>query len=171
MASKSYQATETARTWSDAVTSSDELLDLGGLAADGVVMGSYWDLGAAPRADIFEVELLIDGFDTAPVVGEMIELWFSQSNATTGFDGQVTTDPTDAAEGTATIKQAENCTFGCAARVYLAGDTTQVIQKRATVRLTGRYVSPIVINRTADALLSTSDAHMVTLTPIPQEGQ
>ncbi len=168
MPSKSYQASETATVWTD--TGGDELLDLGGLAASGVAMGSFLDLGASPRSDIYEVELLIDGFDTAPVVGEVVELWFSQSNATTGFDGQVTTDPTTSAQGTATAAQAENCTFACAARVYstTAGDE---LQKRATIRLTGRYVSPIIVNRTADALLSTSDAHTVTLTPIPQEGQ
>ena len=93
MANKIYQAVETARTWSDAVTSSDELLDLGGLAADGVVCGSFHDLGAAPRSDLYEVEFLIDGFDTAPVVGEMVELWMTQSNATTGFDGQLIQQP------------------------------------------------------------------------------
>jgi hypothetical protein len=32
-------------------------------------------------------------------------------------------------------------------------------------------VSPVVHNNTADALLSTSDAHKVTLTPIPPEVQ
>ena len=170
MPSKSYQAVETARTWSDTGTTSDELADLGSLASDGVVMGSYWDLGASPRADIYEVEMFIDGFDTAPVVGQIVELWIAQSNATTGFDGQPTTDPTDTVEGTMTIAQAENCTFACAARVYstTAGDE---LQKRATVRLTGRYIAPVIINRTDDALLGTSDAHLITITPIPQEGQ
>jgi len=171
MASKSYQASETARTWSDSGTSSDELLDMGGLAASGgIACGSYWDLGASPRADTYEVELFIDGFDTAPVVGQIVECWITQSNATTGFDGQLTTDPGDATEGTATVAQAENCTHACAVRVYstTAGDE---LQKRQTVRLTGRYIAPIVINRTEDVLLSTSDAHMVTITPIPQEGQ
>lgn len=170
MPSKSYQASETARTWSDAGTTSDELLDLGSLAADGVVMGSFHDLGASPRSDVYEVELLIDGFDTAPVVGEVVELWLSQSNSTTGFDGQPTTDPTTTAQGTMTAEQAENCTFACAARVY-STTAADELQKRATVRITGRYVSPVVINRTADALLGTSDAHLITITPIPQEGQ
>ena len=172
MPSKSYQASETARTWSDTGTTSDELMDLGGLVTDGVVMGSYHDLGASPRADLYEVELFIDGFDAAtpPVVGEVVELWFSQSNATTGFDGQPTTDPTDTVEGTMTIAQAENCTFACAVRVY-STTAADELQKRATIRLTGRYVSPVVINRTSDTLLGTSDAHMVTLTPIPQESQ
>ena len=170
MASKSYQASETARTWSDSSTSSDELLDLGGLAASGVACGSYWDLGASPRADVYEVELFIDGFDTDPVVGQVVELWITQSNATTGFDGQLTSDPTDTAEGTATAAQTENCTFACAARVH-STTAADGLKKRATVRLTGRYIAPIVVNRTEDALLSTSDAHMVTVTPIPQEGQ
>jgi hypothetical protein len=170
MANKIYQAVEADRTWSDAGTGSDELMDLGGLAADGVVCGSYHDLGAAPRTDLYEVELFIDGFDTAPVVGQMVELWFTQSNGTTEFDGQITTDPTDTVEGDATLAQAQNCTFACAVRVYstTAGDE---LKRRRTIRLTGRYVAPIVVNRTDDALLSSSDAHMVTLTPIPQEMQ
>ena len=71
MTNKVYINPETARTWSDAVTSSDELLDLGGLAADDVSgMGSYWDLGAGARSEWYEVEFHIAGFDTAPVVGE-----------------------------------------------------------------------------------------------------
>jgi hypothetical protein len=168
MPSKSYQAVETARTWSD--LSADELADLSSLASDGVVMGSYWDLGTSPRADVYEVEFEVGGFATTPVVGEVVELWIAQSNATTGFDGQPTTDPTDTVEGTMTIAQAENCTFVCAARVY-STTAADVLQKRATVRLTGRYISPVVINRTADALISTTLLHQITITPIPQEGQ
>lgn len=170
MATKIYQAEETARTWSDASTSSDELMDIGGLAANGVVCGSYHDLGAAPRADIYEVSFLVDGFDTAPVVGQMVELWFAESNATTGFDGQLTTDPTDTAEGVATEPQAYNCTFAGAVRVHSTTAADELL-RRFTVRLTSRYIAPIVINLTDDALLSTSDAHMVTVKAIPQESQ
>ena len=171
MPSKSYQASEADTTWSDAGTTSDKLMDAGALAANGgVVCGAYLDLGVAPRSDIYEAELFIDGFDTAPVVGEMVELWFTQSDDATDFDGRPTTAPTASAEGTITVDQAMNCTNAVSVRVAstTAGDD---LQRRRTIRLTGRYVAPVLINRTADILLSTSDAHMVTLTPIPQESQ
>lgn len=168
MASKSYMQVETATEWTD--SGGDKLMDLGGLAADGVVCGAYLDLGAAPRADLYEVEILIDGFDTAPVVGQTIALWFTQSNATTGFDGRITTDPTSSAEGTATAEQASNCLPAGGVRVY-STTAADELQSRRVIRLTGRYVAPIVINHTADALLSTSDSHKIILTPIPQEAQ
>jgi len=158
----------TQRTWSDAGTSSDELLDLGGLAAAAVACGSFHDLGASPRPEWYEAELFIDGFDTAPVVGESVDLYFTQSDGTTGFDGAPTTDPTTTAEGTVTENQLKNLLFVVPAIVVstTAGDDLRV---RAVVRLTSRYAAPVIHNNTADALLSSSDAHMITLTPIPPE--
>jgi hypothetical protein len=145
-------------------------MDLGGLASGAVVCGAYLDLGAAPRADLYEVTFKIDGFDTAPVVGQVVEVWFTQSNATTGFTGAPTTDPTATVAGTVTANQAENCTFAGVARVVstTAGDDLKAV---FTVRLTSRYVAPVIVNRTDDALLSTADAHTLVLTPIPQESQ
>jgi len=40
-----------------------------------------------------------------------------------------------------------------------------------TVELSHRYVSPVVHNATADALLSTADAHKFILQPVPDELQ
>lgn len=170
MVNKVYNNPETSRTWSDSGTTSDELLDLGGLAANSVAMGSYWDRGAGARAMEYEFEMLIDGFDTAPVVGETVVLYFSQSNATTNFTGNPTTDPTDTAQGTMTLDQAKNTLLAGVATVYstTAADELKVT---GTVFLTSRYISPVVHNNTADALLGTSDAHMITLTPIPAEIQ
>ncbi|MFQ5471185.1 MAG: hypothetical protein ACE5EH_12955 [Gammaproteobacteria bacterium] len=171
MPNKVYINPETPRTWSDAGTTSDELMDLGGLVADGVVCGSFWDRGVAPFAEDFDVELFIDGFNTAPVVGETILLYFTESDGTTGFDGRPTTDPTDTAEGTVTTDQIKN--LGVPAVIVSVVSTTagDNLQARAKIKLTKRYVAPVVHNNTADALLSTSDAHMVTLTPIPPEIQ
>ena len=39
------------------------------------------------------------------------------------------------------------------------------------VNIPFRYVSPVVHNNTADALLGTSDAHKFILTPVPPEVQ
>lgn len=171
MPNKIYTNSEASRTWSDAATTSDELMDMGGLAASGVVIGSYWDRGAGAKSALYQVELFVDGFATAPVVGEMVDIIISQSNATAGFDGNPTTDPTDTAEGTMTANQAQNCVRLGGARVY---STTAVDELKITienVRLSSRYIAPVVHNRTADALASTGDAHMVTITPMPDEVQ
>jgi len=170
MANKIYIAPETTITWTD--TGGDELLDLGGLAAAGVAMGSFADLGAASRSEWYEAELFIDGWDSAPALGETVVLYFSQSNATTNFDGCPTTDPTTTAQGTMTADQIKNLGApACIATVYSTTPGLN-IKARGVIRLTGRYVSPVVQNNSAaDALLSTADAHTVKLTPIPPEVQ
>jgi len=160
----------TTTTWLN--TGGDKLMDLGGLTAStGIAMGAYLDLGVTPRTDRYKFVLFINGFDSAPQVGEIIELWFSQSDATTGFDGSPTTDPTASAEGTITAAQAKNCTYsGKAAIVYsvTAGDNLKITGE---VTLIKRYVAPIVINLVADALLSTADAHHLKLTPLTTDVQ
>lgn len=168
MTNKIYINPETTITWLN--TGGDLDMDLGGLAADAVQMGAYSDRGAAARSQDYAFELLIDGFDTAPVVGESVDLYFAQSNATTNFDGNPTTDPTAVAEGVMTVNQLRNTMFVGSAIVY---STTAADELKITgvVRLTSRFISPVVHNNTADVLLGTADAHSLILTPIPQEVQ
>ena len=171
MANKIYTNREASRTWSDTGTTSDELLDMGGLAADAVVMGSFWDRGAGAIATLYEAVFLITGFDTAPVVGETVLLYFVESNTTTGFDGKPSTEPTDTAEGTMTLNQIKNIGIPVVILSVVSTTAADKIQARARIVLTGRYIAPVVHNNTADALLSSSDAHLITLTPIPDELQ
>ena len=88
MANKVYINEEASKTWTD--TGGDYTLDLGSLAADGVKVGAQGDLGAAPRADQFAYKFVIDGFDTAPVVGETVDLYLAFSDGTY-VDGDVGT--------------------------------------------------------------------------------
>lgn len=170
MASKSLQASETSTTWTD--TGGDKLLDLGNINPNGgSKVGAYLDLGVSPRADWYEAVLTIDGYNTNPLSGEPVELWFTQSNSTTGFDGQLTTDPTATTHGTLTGDQIENLKFAMVVRSYSTA-AADVLQSRCRIKLTSRYVSPVVINRSvADPLSGTGDSHTLVLTPIPQEGQ
>ena len=169
-ASRTFVDPDATTEWTDAATGGDELLDLGGLAAAGVVMGSYLDLGSLsnrfPKSLDYAYELLIDGFATAPIVGETVDLYFSQSNITTNFDGNPTTDPTDTVEGAMVAAALLNLTTAISASVYTttAGDELKI---SGTVRLPLRYVSPVLHNDTVDALLGTSDAHSLKLTPLP----
>ena len=162
MANKVYIAEETAKTWTD--TGGDYTLDLGSLSADGVKVGAQGDLGAAPRADQYQFKLVIDGFDTAPVVGETVDLYLAFSDGTY-VDGDVGT--ADAAGFTADLP---NLMYAGSASVQTitAGDNLII---SGLVQITQRYVSPVIHNNTADALLGTADAHKFILTPVPPEVQ
>lgn len=162
MANKVYIQEETAKTWTD--TGGDYALDLGSLAADGVRVGAQCDLGAAPRADQYAYKFVIDGFDTAPVVGETVDLYLAFSDGTY-VDGDVGTS--DATGFTADLPNL----------MYLGSASVQTTTAADNLIISGlvnipfRYVSPVVHNNTADALLGTSDAHKFILTPVPPEVQ
>lgn len=170
---KVYIAPETTIEWSDSGNTPDENMDMGGLSASGgVVMGEYHDLGAGPRADIYEVEFFVDGLGTGTVsVGETIDILISQSNDTTGFDGQPSVAPTSSSEGTITLDQATNAMPIGTVSAFDATEANNLIQGRFVIRLTGRYVAPIVINRTGAAFNASGDHHFFKLTPIPADIQ
>ena len=162
MPNKIYIAEEVAKTWTD--TGGDYTIDLGGLAADAVRVGGQGDLGATPRADQYSWKLVIDGFDTAPVVGETVHLYLAFSDGT-NVDADVGTS--DAAGSTDDLP---NLLFLGAASVQ----TTTVSDKliiSGVCQITQRYVSPVIHNNTADALLGTADSHKFILTPVPPEVQ
>ena len=167
MANKLYIAPETAITWLN--TGGTEILDLGGLEANAGRVGEQRDLGAASRSSIYEWTLKIDGFDTAPVVGETVDLWFAQSDGTVADGAGVTfQDGADSALGSVDILSNLQFAGSVVVRSTTAADD---IVARGVVALTSRYVCPVVHNNTSDVLLSTADAHQVILTPIPGEIQ
>lgn len=167
MASKNYQASETSTVWTSA--GGDKLMDMGGMIGT-PIMGAYLDLGASPRADWYEVVVKIGGGTWDPDIQDTLEVRFSQSNSTTGFDGPPTTDPTSSVEGTMTIDQVRNCKL---CRTLLTTSTTaaDVWQCRFRVRLTSRYVSPVMRGSGATPANNTGTLHSITLTPIPRETQ
>lgn len=171
MPSKNYINTETAFVWGESGGSGvTKLMDLGGLAANAVACGAYQDLGAAPRSDLFEVEIYIDGFGGAITVGTTVDLFVLQSNDGTNFDGMPTTAPTASVQGTVTALEARNGYYAGSvfAHVTTAG---QQLRARFVCRFTSRYICPVVINRTSQALLASGDDHRVIITPIPYESQ
>jgi len=87
MANKVYQQIETIISWK--VSGADEVLDLGSTngAAAGVEVGAYHDWGVAPQARKYMCFLDIDGFDAAPVIGETIDLYITESQDTTLWTG------------------------------------------------------------------------------------
>lgn len=162
MANKIYVAPETSHTWTD--TGGDDALDLGGLASLGVRAGDIWDRGTGSVASWFRWRLIIDGFDTAPVVGEAVELYVGFSDGT-NHDGDLS--GTDGASSTVVLP---NLLFLGAAIVQT---TTAANELMISGRLWfgHRAIIPVVYNATADALLSTSDSHQFILEAVPPEIQ
>jgi hypothetical protein len=168
MASKDYINPETSTVWVD--SGGDKAITLASLASDSVAMGAYLDLGAAPRADKYALEVNINGFATSTVVGEEVRVFFTQSLNTTGFDGAPTTDPTASTAGTITEEQMYNC-LPIDTLVQYDTNAGSVLKITSIVTLTSRYVAPIIHNATADAFAAGTTVHTITLTPIPREAQ
>jgi len=165
MPNKVYINPETAITWSDA--GATNVIDLGGLSDGAVRVGAQHDLGSSARSDMYEWRLKIDGFDSAPVVGETIDLYFAYADASdnTLIDGDVGTS--DAAGATADLPNLQYA-GSVVVQTTTAGDD---LVASGIIQIASRYVSPVVHNNTADALLGTSDDHWVYLTPVPAEVQ
>jgi hypothetical protein len=170
MASKDYIQAETTTQWDDAGT--DKVMPFTGLAADAVVCGAALDLGAAPRPDEFTVEVTIDGFGTTTVVGEDVPIYFAQSEDGTNFDGSPNTEPTTTTAGAYTTAQLPNLLGPVDFLIQTDVTATTTLKVTSAVRLTSRYIAPVIHNNTADAFATTASAtHKVILTPKPREGQ
>jgi hypothetical protein len=158
--------------WTDASTGGDKLMDMGGLAAAGVVCGAYLDLGDVPRADMYEFEFFVDGLQSGSgVVGSTVDLFVIESDDGTTFDGRPSTAPTASTQGTITADQLTNAKYVGSLSVFDTTEANNLMQGRFVARLTGRYVAPVVINRTAVSFNATTEHHFVKLREIPIDMQ
>ena len=87
MANKVYIARETPVVWGD--SGQDEVLTLNNLAASAGRVGAQHDFSTGSTPGWFNWRLTVQ-FDTAPVVGETVEIYLSTSDGTEE-DGQVGT--------------------------------------------------------------------------------
>lgn len=161
MANEIYLVRGTAITWTD--SGGDEVLDLGALAADGVRVGAYHDWGTGAQPDAYYWELDIDGFNTAPVVGEAVNFYLCESLDATLWTGPES--PSDTSDGAGATNRLPNLKLIGAAivRSTTAGDN---LVASGSFQSAARYVSPVIHNNTADALLSTADNHELHITPV-----
>lgn len=153
--------------WTD--SGGDEALDLGGLAATAVRVGAYHDWGVAPRAFMYALDIFIDGFDTAPVVNETVNIYITESLVgVTSFSGQES--PADTSDGAGVAARLPNL-LGPFPVVVWSTTAGNNLARAFEFRSPSRYMAPVVHNNTADALLSTADAHKITITPIYRQAQ
>ena len=122
------------------------------------------DLGAAARSEWYEWRAKTK-FATAPVLGEIIEIYLATSDGTIE-DGNVGT--ADAALATGDKRK----------NLHLIGiiivdkaDVTEPMHASGLCRIDARYISAAWWNATADALSATAGDHEFILTPVPPEVQ
>lgn len=161
MANKIYYAPETAIRFKD--TDATYTLTLNNLAAGTGRIGDRVDRGAGSLPAEYGWRACFQ-FETAPVVGESVEVLVAGSDGTVA-DGNVGT--TDAA---LTAGPASNLDVVGIVRVQTTDVDTNNIAS-GTFMLKDRYFSIGVFNRTADGLAAHNDVSWVEVWPVPPEIQ
>lgn len=168
MANAIYLNLGTAVNW--LVSGGDEAMDLGAASgnAGAVTLGSYHDWGADPRPHLYYAILDVDGFDTAPVIGETVDVYITESDDATLWTGPEAPSNTVSSTGnTDRLKNLLYC-FSAVVRSTTAGNN---LTARGYFSSPARYWAPAIHNNTADKLLSTADAHRFRVFPVYDEVQ
>ena len=162
MANKVYIARETPVVWSD--TAGDLVMTLNNLATTVARIGAQKDWGAGSTSEWYEWRLTVE-FETAPVVGETVDIYLSTTDGTEE-DGQ---------EGVADANVADNNSLKnmhyIGSLVVTSTGADHPMTASGICRIATRYVSPVIHNNTADNLRADNDSGEFTLTPIPPEIQ
>jgi hypothetical protein len=160
--SKAYKIDETSTVWTD--STGDLAMTLQNLAFGAGRQGAVLDLGvgSTARANRFNVRVSVE-WETAPVVGEVCEVYIKRGDGT-DYDnddgtGDIALSHTD---------KLQNCLFvGVVAADEAAADIPT--SGSWVVEIDERYVMPILVNKSAgDNLQNTANVSTVTLTPMPQ---
>lgn len=163
MPNKVYRAAETAITFRD--SGGDVVLSLQNLGFGAGRVSARYDRGAGSLAKLHEV-IGVFQFESAPIVGEPIEIYLFQSDGTY-MDGTLGT--ADAA--LSSDKRRNGILIGS-----VVADTTStgtdIIGRFLDVPVTSRYYSIGVWNGSAgDNLKNTANTSRVIVTPMPDEIQ
>lgn len=146
-----------------AATGGDEVLDLGGLAANAVRVGSYHDFLVPPQPRLFMAEINIDGFDTAPVIGHAVNLYISEARFTTQFTGPES--PSDTTDGAGNVDRLPNLLGPMPTFVWSTTPGDNLVRMHYFTSW-ARYLAPVVVNRVDNDALLTAGVHTITITPL-----
>lgn len=162
MATKVYIAPEAAVVFTD--NAGDVVITLQNLAAGAGRISVRHDKGAGSQAIDFEWRATMQ-FETAPVVGETVDLYISTS------DGAQPDGEEGAADAAlSSTDKLPNMLYIGSVIVTSVGDATDMTAS-GMISIPTRYFSVVVHNNTADNLKNTINTCEVTFTPIPPESQ
>ncbi len=155
----------TAITWKE--SGGTNVITLNNLAAGAGRVGAQYDKGAGAQEAWFKAHLVVQ-FETAPAVGEMVELYLLNHDGT-NVPGSVGT--ADAAVTDADKKlNFASCPLVIVSAEAAAAD--QNFEASGLAYLPMRYISPVVWNNSAgDNLQATNNISVITLTPLIDELQ
>lgn len=162
MPSKVYRAIETAITFRD--SGGDATLTLQNLAFGAGRVSARYDRGAGSLPRLYEWRAVMQ-FETAPAIGELVEIYLFESDGTY-MNGTLGTS--DAALGS--DKRRNGKLIGVVVADSTATATDCIASGQCLIN--SRYVSVGVWNGSAgDNLENTANASRVILTPVPDEVQ
>lgn len=163
MPQKIYRALETPVVFRD--SGGDVVMTLQNLGFGAGRVSAQRDRGAGSQSQLHEVTGVFQ-FETAPQIGEVIEIWLFQSDGTY-VDGTVGT--TDAA---LTSDKRRNGLFVGAVQVDTTSTATDIVGRFADVPISSRYYSMGAWNAsTGDNLRNVANTSRVIVTPQPPEIQ
>jgi hypothetical protein len=162
MANKIYIKPETSMKFADSAQSPDETLTLANLVAGSGQISDRHDLGSIARSEWYEWRATFQ-FDTAPVVGESVDIYISTSDGT-NEDGQEGISDTVIGN----IESIKNMSY-IGSVIVTSVDIDHDMTTAGICRIVSRYFSVIVHNNTADNLKNSTGVNMVMITPIPPE--
>lgn len=163
MANKIYRATETPITFRD--SSGDVVLSLQNLGFGAGRVSARYDRGAGSQPRLHKIRGIFQ-FESAPALGEQIELYLFESDGTY-MDGTLGTS--DAA--LSSDKRRNGILIGCVI-VDTTSTSTDIVASFSNVPILDRYYSIGVWNGSAgDNLKNTANTSRVIVTPMPDEVQ
>jgi len=161
MPNKVYAAPETALVFKD--SGGDAVITLQNLAAAAGRISAQYDRGAGSHARLYKWRAKMP-FETAPVVGEYVELYLAESDGT-DIDGLV-----GASDAALTAAQATNLSMIGIVKVQTT-DADTAFTCSGYCLISERYFSVGVMNTTADNLQNDANAASITFIPVPDEIQ
>lgn len=163
MPNKIYRAAETPIVFRD--SGGDRVITLQNLAFGAGRVSAQYDRGAGSQSQLHEV-IGVFQFETAPALGEVIEIYLFQSDGTY-VDGTVGT-----ADAALTSDKRRNGMLVGAVIVDTTSVTTDIIGRFIDVPISSRYYSIGAWNASAaDNLENTANASRIIVTPQPPEIQ
>lgn len=164
MANAVYTKAGTSVQWTD--STGDLAMTLQNLAAGAGRQGAQKDWGVltTARETLYHFRLLVQ-FETAPVVGEQVELYWKSGDGT-DYDND---DGTGDIALSSTDKLKNLNLLGILIVDEAAADVDMSIQ--GYFRDLNQYGMPVVYNNTADNLQNTANVGFVTVTPVFEEIQ
>jgi hypothetical protein len=163
MPSKVYRAVETPVVFRD--SGGDVVITLNNLGFGAGRVSARYDRGSGSQAEPHEV-IGVFQFETAPALGEAVELYLFQSDGTY-MDGTLGTSATSLLPD----KRRNGILIG-AVIVDTTSTATDIVARFQNVPITSRYYSIGVWNASVgDNLKNTDNSSRVIVTPMPPEAQ